>query len=125
MGIRRRIPDLIEHRRTRAESEVARIEARAVIERWSQALAAGRGTLWSPTIRAAVLAGTPWLDVHCPGRRTKPRDQHSHHQPPSARVGWEPGTRLAVFVVRQLRADAADHGPASVAPGNRRAGGQL
>ena len=23
--------------------------------------------LWSPTIRAAVLAGTPWLDVFCPG----------------------------------------------------------
>jgi hypothetical protein len=22
---------------------------------------------WSPTIRAALLAGTPWLDVHCPG----------------------------------------------------------
>ena len=23
--------------------------------------------LWSPTIRAAVIAGTPWLDVYCPG----------------------------------------------------------
>ena len=23
--------------------------------------------LWSPTIRAALLAGTPWLDVYCPG----------------------------------------------------------
>jgi len=23
--------------------------------------------LWSPTIRAALLAGTPWLDVFCPG----------------------------------------------------------
>jgi hypothetical protein len=22
---------------------------------------------WSPTIRAALLAGTPWLDVFCPG----------------------------------------------------------
>jgi hypothetical protein len=23
--------------------------------------------LWAPTIRAALLAGTPWLDVFCPG----------------------------------------------------------
>jgi hypothetical protein len=23
--------------------------------------------LWSPTIRAALLAGTPWLDMFCPG----------------------------------------------------------
>jgi hypothetical protein len=23
--------------------------------------------LWSPTIRAALLAGTPWLDIFCPG----------------------------------------------------------
>jgi hypothetical protein len=23
--------------------------------------------LWSPTIRAALVAGTPWLDVFCPG----------------------------------------------------------
>jgi hypothetical protein len=23
--------------------------------------------LWSPTIRAAPIAGTPWLDVFCPG----------------------------------------------------------
>jgi hypothetical protein len=26
-----------------------------------------RDMLWSPTIRAALLAGTPWLDVFCPG----------------------------------------------------------
>jgi hypothetical protein len=23
--------------------------------------------LWSPTIRAALIAGTPWLDLFCPG----------------------------------------------------------
>jgi hypothetical protein len=23
--------------------------------------------LWSPTIRAALIAETPWLDVFCPG----------------------------------------------------------
>jgi hypothetical protein len=34
------------------------------------ALAAGRGEPWSPTIRAAVLAGMPWLDGFCSGCRT-------------------------------------------------------
>jgi hypothetical protein len=38
-----------------------------VVERWNEQLAAGREMLWSPTIRAAMLAGTPWLDVFCPG----------------------------------------------------------
>jgi hypothetical protein len=29
----------------------------------SEQLAASRDMLWSPTIRAALIAGTPWLDV--------------------------------------------------------------
>jgi hypothetical protein len=37
------------------------------IQRWNDQLALGRDMLWSPTIRAALLAGTPWLDVFCPG----------------------------------------------------------
>jgi hypothetical protein len=45
----------------------ARAEAKAVIERWNEQLSAGRDMLWSPTIRAALIAGTPWLDVFCPG----------------------------------------------------------
>ena len=44
----------------------AREEAEAVIERWNWRLATGRDMLWSPTM-AALLAGTPWLDVFCPG----------------------------------------------------------
>jgi hypothetical protein len=39
----------------------------AVIERWNEQLVASRDMLWSPTIRAALIAGTPWLDVFCPG----------------------------------------------------------
>src|SRR5215470_1597700 len=35
-------------------------------ERWN----AERSLLWSPTIRCAITAGTPWLDIHCPGCRT-------------------------------------------------------
>jgi hypothetical protein len=42
-------------------------EAEAVVQRWNDQLAFGRDMLWSPTIRAALLAGTPWLDVFCPG----------------------------------------------------------
>lgn len=56
--------------RSRAEQKAAREEAQRVIERWNGALAAGRGALWSPTIRAALMAGTPWLDVFCPGCQT-------------------------------------------------------
>jgi len=38
-----------------------------VIESQNAAIAAAQGALWSPTIRCAVMAGMPWLDVHCPG----------------------------------------------------------
>jgi hypothetical protein len=37
------------------------------VDRWNRRLATGRHMLWSPTIRAAPLAGTPWLDMFCPG----------------------------------------------------------
>jgi hypothetical protein len=45
----------------------ARAEAKAVVDRWNEQLAAGRDMLWSPTIRATLIADMPWLDVHCPG----------------------------------------------------------
>jgi hypothetical protein len=56
--------------RERAAEKAAYDEAVAVVERFNAAIAAGRGALWSPTIRCAILAGTPRLDVHCPGCRT-------------------------------------------------------
>jgi hypothetical protein len=56
--------------RTRAESEAAVAEARRVVERWNAELASGHDLWWSPTIRAAIVAGMPWLDVHCPGCKT-------------------------------------------------------
>jgi hypothetical protein len=34
---------------------------------WNEQLSASRDMQWSPTIRAALIAGTPWLDVFCPG----------------------------------------------------------
>jgi hypothetical protein len=44
-----------------------RAEAKAVIDHWNEQLAAGREMPWSPTIRAALIAGLLWLDVDCPG----------------------------------------------------------
>jgi Family of unknown function (DUF6494) len=49
------------------EMAVRDAEAKGVVERWNEQLAANRDMLWSPTIRAALVAGTPWLDVFCPG----------------------------------------------------------
>src|SRR5215813_5685830 len=45
-------------------------EAKTVIQRWNDQLALGQDMLWSPTIRTALLAGTPWLDIFCPGCET-------------------------------------------------------
>jgi hypothetical protein len=36
--------------------------AKAVVDRWNKQLAAGRDMLW-----AALIAGMPSLNVHCPG----------------------------------------------------------
>ena len=56
--------------RAHTDEQAARDEAIRVVDRWNRALAAGRGALWSLTIRCALTAGTPWLDVYCPGCRT-------------------------------------------------------
>jgi hypothetical protein len=49
------------------EAERAAHEAALhVVERWN----AERSPLWSPTIRCAIVAGTPWLEIYCPGCRT-------------------------------------------------------
>ena len=56
--------------RSRAEAAAARAEAERVVERWNRAIEMGRDVWWSPTIRAAIVAGTPWLDVYCPGCNT-------------------------------------------------------
>jgi hypothetical protein len=67
MGIRTRGLDIKAGVKQDAADKAARAHAEAVIERWNEQLALGRDMLWSPTIRAALLAGTPWLDVLCPG----------------------------------------------------------
>jgi hypothetical protein len=66
----------------------ARTEAELVVDRWNQRLATGRDMLWSPTIRAALGAGTPWLDVFCPGCGTsRALDLRTIDRHPLASVG--------------------------------------
>ena len=67
MGVRTRGLDIAVGAKRQVADASARAEAMAVIERWNEQLGASRYILWSPTIRAALIAGTPWLDVFCPG----------------------------------------------------------
>jgi hypothetical protein len=93
---------LAAYQRARSAEQVSRDEAVRVVERWNAALAAGRGALWSPTIRCAVIAGMPWLDVHCPGcRSSRAIDIRTIDRHPLASVGslvlglrcsWCPGS---------------------------------
>jgi hypothetical protein len=70
---RNRGPSVAELMQKRATEEAAQKAERAaqeaafrVVERWN----AERSPLWSPTLRCAITAGTPWLDIYCPGCRT-------------------------------------------------------
>jgi hypothetical protein len=65
-----RSQELAARMRADAAEKAKRDEAVRVVERWTTAVKAGEGALWSPTIRTAILAGMPWLDVFCPGCRT-------------------------------------------------------
>jgi hypothetical protein len=66
-GVRTRGLDIAINTKRQVADAAARTEAKTVIERWNEQLTSSRDTLWSPTIRAALIAGTPWLDVFCPG----------------------------------------------------------
>jgi hypothetical protein len=88
MGIRTRGLDMRAGFKRDADDKAARAEADSVIQRWNNQLALGRDMLWSPTIRAALLAGTPWLDVFCPGCGTsKAIDLRTIDRHPLASVG--------------------------------------
>src|SRR5215467_11565300 len=83
--------------RARTAEQAAHDDAVRVVDRWNGALATGRAALWSPTIRCAVLAGTPRLDVYCPGcgtsRAIDIRTLDRHPLGGQSRIG------LALFVV--------------------------
>jgi hypothetical protein len=102
MGIRRRGYDLAAFVRAYAANQAAQDEAAQVVERWNKAIPPGRDIWWSPTIRAALVAGTPWLDVYCPGCQTsRAIDIRTIDRHPMASVGslvlglrcsWCPGS---------------------------------
>jgi hypothetical protein len=97
MGVRTRGLDIKAGAANLKADRAAREEAEAVIDRWNRRLATGRDMLWSPTIRAALLAGTPWLDVFCPGCGTsRAIDLRALDRHPLASVGtlvWACGAR--------------------------------
>jgi len=102
MASRHRTDDMRAAMCTRAAEHAAHCAAVRVVERWNAALAAGRGALWSPTIRCALVASMPWLDVYCPGCRTsRAIDIRTIDRHPLASVGslvlglrcsWCPGS---------------------------------
>jgi hypothetical protein len=88
MGVRTRGLDIKAGAMRNAADKAARAEAEAVIQPWNDQLALGRDMLWSPTIRATLLAGTPWLDVFCPGCATSTAiDLRTIDRHPLASVG--------------------------------------
>jgi hypothetical protein len=70
MGVRDRIPRMLARAADLAEERTQRERARKVIERWNRELALVDLPLWSPSIRAAMIAGMPWLEVLCPACAT-------------------------------------------------------
>jgi hypothetical protein len=102
MGIRRRGYDLAAFVRAYAANQASRDEAAGVVQRWHEAIATGADIWWSPTIRAALVAGTPWLEVYCPGCQTsRAIDIRTIDRHPLASVGtlvlglccsWCPGS---------------------------------
>ena len=88
IGIRTRGLDISINAKWQEADRVARAEAKRVVDRWNEQLAAGREMLWSPTIRAALIAGSPWLDVYCPGCGTsRALDLRKVDRHPLASVG--------------------------------------
>jgi hypothetical protein len=102
MGVQTRGLDIKAGAAKLKAGKAARLEAELGIDRWNRRLATGRDMLWSPTIRAALIAGTPWLDVFCPGCGTsRAIDLRTVDRHPMASVGtlvlglrcsWCPGS---------------------------------
>jgi hypothetical protein len=88
MGVRTRGFDIKAGAAKLKADRAVRLEAELVVDRWNRRLATGRDLLWSPTIRAALSAGTPWLDVFCPGCGTsRAIDLRTVDRHPLASVG--------------------------------------
>jgi hypothetical protein len=115
MGVRTRGLDIAISAKRQVADAAARAEAKSVIDRWNEQLATSRDILWSPTIRAALIAGSSWLDVF----RNKPGNRSAEGRPSSPRVGCHPragGAVLVVLVVPGIGADAEDPRIARLSP---------
>src|SRR5271166_3433004 len=89
MGVRTRGLDIKVGAAKLKADRAARAEAELVVDRWNRRLATGRDVLWSPTIRAALIAGTPWLDVFYPGCGTSGQSISA----PSTAIRWPRSAR--------------------------------
>jgi hypothetical protein len=93
MGVRTRALDIAINAKRQVADAAVRAEAKGVIDRWNEQLAA-RGV--------ALLAGTPWLDVFCPGCGTsRAIDLRSVDRHPLASVATSPA-RAAVKPSRRV-----------------------
>jgi hypothetical protein len=70
MGIRTRRLEFAAQARAREINIAARAESIRIVDAWNRRLLSHASPLFSPTIRAARLAGCRWLDVFCPGCKT-------------------------------------------------------
>jgi hypothetical protein len=114
--------DIAINAKRRVADAAAHAEAKAVVERWNEQLAVGRDMLWSPTIRVTLIAGTPWLDVFCPGCGTS---RAIDLRKVSPRVSCHARARTAVLVVRGIGTDAEDPRFARLAAGGKGGGIEL
>ena len=111
MGIRGY--DLAAFVRTYAANKVTRDGAACVVQSWNDAIARGADIWWPPTIRAAAVAGTPWLEIHSPGCSTsraidiRTIDRHPMASVAASLLGmrctWCPGSAPTPKILR-LRA---------------------
>ena len=125
MGVWTRGLDIAINAKRQVADAAAPAEAKAVIERWNEQLASSRDMLWPPTIRAALIAGTPWLDVFCPGCGTsRAIDLRKVDRHPLAAVATLV-LGAAVLVVPGIRADAEDPRFARVPPAAKAAASNL
>src|ERR1700733_3110709 len=80
MGVRTRGPDIKAGVAKFRADRAAREEAELLVDRWNRRVATGRDMLWSPTIRAALLAGTPF-SIYSAGMRDEPGNRSAHDRP--------------------------------------------
>ena len=92
----------------RAAADRAAREEAVCVKPWNASLAAGQGTMWLPTIRAAVLAGLPWLDVIVQVA-TPAAPSISGRSIVTHGLDRNPGSRVALQLVLWLGGDADRH----------------